>query len=338
VNRPLPAPAPGPGPAPSAPDVTRRPRYPASGWIEAALFVFAIGFLSLAYTVGHRIGAHPIAFVLYAMLVSAGVLLAVTGPGPEARAIILAPQSWLIGIGAIAMEVFYFILLRHLPPADGSLLVRLTIPTALAVGWVFFGRRPQAVTLAGGAVICLGLAPMIAGLDAGKRAATLIAVGGCVVAFNLRTFSAEFHPWNRRARTVMEKLRITGLIVLVTAAAGLALAAGASLLIATGSIAPSRLVPTAAQMLHLPTILLGALVGSAILTAMAFLSFSCVVKITSENFAAATAFTPVATLLVQWAAGALGLIAPFPVDAGLVPAMGVVIAGMFLMLWGARRR
>ena len=50
--------------------------YPISGWIEAGLYVFAIAFLSLAYVVGHRLGAHPIAFVLYAMLVSALVLLA----------------------------------------------------------------------------------------------------------------------------------------------------------------------------------------------------------------------------------------------------------------------
>ena len=35
-------------------------QYPISGWIEAGLYVFAIAFLSLAYVVGHRLGAHPI--------------------------------------------------------------------------------------------------------------------------------------------------------------------------------------------------------------------------------------------------------------------------------------
>ena len=33
--------------------------------------MFAIAFLSLAYVVGHRLGAHPIAFILYSMVVSA---------------------------------------------------------------------------------------------------------------------------------------------------------------------------------------------------------------------------------------------------------------------------
>ena len=67
---------------------------------------------SLTYVIGHQIGAHPIAFILYAMLVSALVLLAATGPGPDAMRIILAPQSWLVGVGTIGMEIFYYLLLR----------------------------------------------------------------------------------------------------------------------------------------------------------------------------------------------------------------------------------
>jgi hypothetical protein len=320
------------------PTRTEARHYPVSGWIEAGLFVFALALLSVAYVVGHQLGAHPIAFVLYAMAVSATVLLAITGPGPDALAIILTPQSWLIGIGTIGMELFYYLLLQQVPPADGSLLLRLTIPVALLTGWVLFGRRPRAMTLAGGIVICAGVAPLLATLDARHGAAVLVAVAGCVFAFVLRTFSAEFHPWNRAARTVAEKLRITGLVVLVTSVASLALTGGAALLIAFGALPPTTLVPTVDQMLHLPTILLGTLVGSAILSAMAVLSFSCVVKITSENFAAAIAFTPVAALVVQLAAGALGLIPLFPVDAGLLAAIAVVIAGVFLILFGARRR
>jgi hypothetical protein len=91
-------------------------------------------------------------------------------------------------------------------------------------------------------------------------------------------------------------------------------------------------------MLHGPTVLLGVFVGSIILTAMAVLNFSCVVKITTENFAATSAFTPVATLLVQLAAGAIGLIPLYAIDRSLLPAMAVVILGVFLILYSARRR
>jgi hypothetical protein len=311
--------------------------YPVSGWIEAGVFVFAIGLLSVAYAVGHRIGAHPIALVLYAMVISASLLLIVTGPGPDALAIILTPQSWLIGVGTIAMEVFYFQLLQHMPPADGSVMVRLTVPISLLVGWALFARRPRPLSIAGATLMCLGMVPVLISVAPGHLADVAIAAVGCSLAFNLRTFAAEFHPWNRRARTVMEKLRITGLVVLVTTTFALALAAIAATLVGTGVLPSTPLVPTPDQMLHLPTLLLGVVVGSVILTAMWVLGFSSVVKITSENFAAAVAFSPLAALIVQLAAGGLGLIPFFPVDAMLVIAMAAVIAGVFLMLYAVRR-
>ena len=193
--------------------------YPVSGWIEAGLFVFAIGLLSVAYAVGARIGAHPIALVLTALVVSASTLLIVTGPGPDARAIIFTPQSWLIGAGTIAMEVFYFSLLQHVPPADGSMLVRLTVPVSLIVGWALFARRPRPLSIAGAALMCLGMVPVLVSVAPALLGEVAIAAVGCSLAFTLRTFAAEFHPWNRAARTVREKLRITGLVVLVTSVA-----------------------------------------------------------------------------------------------------------------------
>ena len=133
----------------------------------------------------------------------------------------------------------------------------------------------------------------------------------------LRGFAAEFHPWNRRAKTVLEKLRVTGLVVLVTSIASLALTGGLALSIGAGWMSATELVPTADQMLHGPTMLLGTVVVGALLTAMAALSFSAVVKITTENFMATHAFTPVATLLAQIAASAIGLIPGYALEPGL---------------------
>ena len=61
---------------------------------------------------------------------------------------------------------------------------------------------------------------MLHGRSGVHRPQCCTAVAGSAFAFNLRGFSAEFHPWNRRARTLIEKLRITGLVVLVTSLAG----------------------------------------------------------------------------------------------------------------------
>ncbi len=190
----------------------------------------------------------------------------------------------------------------------------------------------------GTGVVFLGIAPLLFTIGAEHRAAGVAA--GIASAFfsTLRSFAAEFHPWNRRATTVMEKLRVTGLVVLVTSLTSLALAGAVAALIGLGHLPPTSMMPTMPQMLHGPTILLAMAVGSSVLTAMAVLSFSAVVKITTENLMAVHAFTPVATLLVQMAATAVGLIPAYALDPSLLPAMAVVIAGVLMIFYAARRR
>jgi hypothetical protein len=314
------------------------PHYPVSGWIEAFAYTLAIAVLSVSYVLGQQVGAHPIAFILYAMFVSAVVLLAVTGFGPQALRIMLAPQSWLVGLGIIGIEVAYYILLDYVAPAHGSLLVRLAIPLSMVGGWVIFARRPSRLAIIGTCVVFAGIAPLLLTIDREYRVAGA-AAGIAAASFStLRSFAAEFHPWNRRATTVMEKLRVTGLVVLVTSLASLVLAGGAAVLIGMGHLPSTAMMPTAAQMLHAPTVLLAAAVGSIVLTAMAALSFSAVVKITTENLMAVHAFTPLATLLVQMAATAVGLIPTYALDPALLPGMAVMIVGVLMIFYAARRR
>ena len=320
------------------PDHGNPSRYPVSGWVEAFTYTLAIGVLSISYVLGQQVGAHPIAFILYAMFVSAVVLLAVTGFGSDALRIMVAPQSWLVGLGIIGIEVAYYILLDYVAPAHGSLLVRLAIPLSMVAGWVIFARRPPRLAVIGTCVVFAGIAPLLLTIDGEYRVAAA-AAGVTAASFStLRSFAAEFHPWNRRATTVMEKLRVTGLVVLVTSLSSLALAGIVAALIGLGHLPPTGMMPTAAQMLHGPTILLAMAVGSSVLTTMAVLSFSAVVKITTENLMAVHAFTPVATLLVQMAATAVGLIPAYALDPALLPAMAVVIAGVLMIFYAARRR
>lgn len=324
---------------PTAQDAPARvPQYPLSGWVEAGLYVVAISILTLTYVVGQELGVHPIAFVLYAMAISAIVLLAVTGLGPNARAIALTPQSWLVGAGTILMEIFYYLLLAHIAPAHASLVVRLAIPASILTAFVVFRRRTPPLAMAGALVVLGGITPLIVSVAPQHRLEVLLWGLASAVAFNIRGFSAEFHPWNRQAKTIMDKLQVTGIIVLVTSFAGICVTAVAALMVAMGLLPETPLIPNLAQMLHLPTVLLGGLVGSIILTAMAYLGFSSVVKITTENFAATSAFTPVATLIAQVIASAAGLIPAYSLDWTLMPAMGIVIAGVFLILRAARRR
>ena len=308
-----------------------------SGWLEAFGYVIAIGVLSLAYAVGHTVGAHPIAFILYAMVASATATLAITGVSNDTLAIASYPLSWVVGAAIILVEVFYYATLAYVSPTHGNLLVRIGIPMAMLASWALLGRRPPALALVGGAIIvaATGYVVMITDADVRWPAAAAGTLAGFFMV--VRGFTGEYHRWNRAARSVREKLRVTGTLLLVTSLMSLtfvALAAGA---IAADILPPLQFVPTGAELLHVPTILLGALGGGAVLTVMNYLSFSSVVKISTQNLTAMMAFSPVATWAFQELGVALGLITVTRPEPRLIAAMATFIVAVLLIFWAGRR-
>ncbi len=309
----------------------------ARGWLEAAGCVTCIGALSLLYAIGHSFGSHPIAFILYAVLVSAVMTLLALGPGPNALAIVCHPLSWVVGLCMIFLEVFYFQTLTYVPPAHGSVVLRIATPIAMIVGWLFFQRRPSPPMVIGGIAILAAISFMIEWTSPDVR--WPMAVSGTLAAgfLTMRGFAAEFHPWNRSARTVAEKLRVTGLIILVTSISSLILATIAALGVAAGALPSTGLIPTLSQMLHAPTFFLGGLAGGAIFTLMMYLNFSSVVKITTENLTAMMAFAPLTAWLFQSIADALGWIrAPKP-ELTVVAAIIVCIVAVLLIIGSSVR-
>jgi hypothetical protein len=70
------------------------------GWLEATACVLAIGALSLVYAIGFALGAHPVAFILYAMIAAAAMLLAAVGPGSLVASLMRQPMSWAVGLSS----------------------------------------------------------------------------------------------------------------------------------------------------------------------------------------------------------------------------------------------
>ncbi len=308
-----------------------------SGWIEAGLYVLAIAILSVVYAIANAAGAHAIVFILYSMVIAAIGLLLVTGLGEGWKRVVLHPLSWLVGASTIGLEITFCLTVGKIAPAESSLIVRSAIPFSILAGWTFFGRRPSRLAWVGFVIVLAGLGILVGILDLQRQSMGLVyglLTGLLIVS---RSFSGEFHPWNRSARTVHEKLRITGLIVLVTAVFGLVLAATTAALVAAGHINPSEAVPAPADFRHLPTFGLALVVGGALFTAMNYLQFSSVVKIQTENFIATSAFMPLVTFALQEMAATLGVLTPSPFDWRLLPAMALVIAGVIAVIIGNRR-
>ena len=305
----------------------------ASGWWEAFACVWVIGFLNLTYAAGIALGVHPTAFLLEAFLFGGLSLILIAKPGANAHRIIFAPQTWIYGAATILGEIFYYLMIAFVPPADASVFMRVTILLTILMGWLVVGRRVAGLRLLGMAIVLVGL--LITGYwfpaaqSAPFIAVTLAAAGS----MSLRNLAAEFHPWNRRARTVLEKMRVTGLVVLATSIVGLLAASLLSVLAEHGLVPPSPALPPAAQFLAPPTLVLALVMGCVVITVMQYLMFSSVVKITSENFFAVASLSPLATLILQEAAVRLGLGGAGAAGWGILPFMLLILVGNLLIAW-----
>lgn len=307
-----------------------------SGWIEAGLFVLAISILNMVYAIANAMGADVVVFVLYATAFAAIAMLAITGLGQDWRAVIAARQSWIFGGTTVAMEGFYYALVATTTPTEAALLMRLSVPASILVGWMLFGRAVERQVMVGMAVVIAGVVPILFGVPSEHVPAAIALTLICALIVSVKTFASEFHPWNRAAETLNEKLRVTGLVVLATGVLGFAVLIPSIALTQAGVLPQTGVVPEPEALWHGPTLILAILIGAPLLFAMNYLTFSSVVKISTENFLATSAFTPLTTLALQFAAVALGLISAPSLAWWLVPFIFVGIAGVLIIVHARR--
>lgn len=309
-----------------------------SGWIEAAAFVFAVSVLNVLYAYAVAQGADVIVFVLYALAGASLAMLAVTGIGADWWGIVTAPASFVNGASSVALEAVYFLLVGLISPAEASLTARLSVPASLAIGWWLYGARITPRQIVGGLVVIAAVVPVLAWVVAEKRTQAIVLGLLCALAVAVKTFSSEMHPDNRAAEGIVEKIRVTGLVVLATTVLTLAATAFAMLAATSGFDAARTLAPQPAAFLHLPTILLALVFGAAILAAMSFLTFSSVVKIGTPNFLATSAFAPLMAYALQSIAARVGLITVPAFDMAMLVPILAGIAGVLLIVRTGERR
>jgi hypothetical protein len=171
-----------------------------SGWLEAAGCVTAIGALSLLYAIGHAQGAHPIAFILYAVLVSAVATLAVVGAGAQAALIVRHPMSWLVGLAMILLEILYYQTLTYVSPAHGNVMLRIGIPISMIAAWLMLRRRSPPLAMGGAVVIVGAIVGLVGATPADVRWPMAIVGTLAAACMVVRGFAAEFRGTAARAR------------------------------------------------------------------------------------------------------------------------------------------
>ncbi len=304
----------------------------ASGWFEALAFVIAVSVLNVLYAYAVARGVHVVVFVLYAMIGTSAVMLAMSGLGADALRVVSHPASWVYGIATVALEGVYFLLVGLISPAEASLTARLSVPMSLLVAWAYFSARLKARQIIGSLVVVAAVAPVLALVPAENRNSAIILGVLTALIVAIKTYASEFHPWNRRAGNITEKVRVTGLVVLAATLLSV-LATGASMLaVASGLIEPNAFTPSTSDFTHGPTIVLAFGLGVVTLVAMSYLTFSAVVKIGTSNFLATSAVTPLSAYGLQLLAARAGLIAAPAFDFALLAPILLGIAGMLMIV------
>lgn len=302
------------------------------GWLEAAAFVIAVSMLNVLYAYAVATGANVIVFVLYALIGASIAMLSTSGIGADAWQVIKAPQSWVYGGASVALEAIYFLLVGLISPAEASLTARLSVPASLLIGWWMFGAQITGRQVVGGLVVIAAVVPVLAWVDDDARAMAIMLGVLCALAVAVKTFASEFHPWNRAAESITEKIRVTGLVVLATTVLGLAVTGATMLAARLGADSVGAIAPPLAAFTHGPTILLALIFGTVILTAMTFLQFSSVVKIGTANFLAMSAFAPLTAYALQSLAAWVGLITVPAFDMAMLVPILVGIGGVMLVV------
>lgn len=303
-----------------------------NGWVEAGLFVLAISALTVIYAIAQQAGAHIVVFILYTMAVAAAGMLALAGLGERPLQTAFAHQSLVFGFSTVMLEAFYFLLLGILTPAETSLSLRLSVPVSLIMGWIFFARIMSPRIWLGSAIIFAAVAPILMSVDADQRFNASILALICSLIVSVKTFASEFHPANRAAKNIHDKIRVTGLVVMSTTLIATAVSMPLIIASATGLIPQTDIIPAPADFLHLPTLITAIVLGAPVFIAMTYLTFSSVVKIGTESFLATSAFTPFAVLAFESAAAALGLLTLGQFDTNLLPYLALGIVGVLIVV------
>lgn len=303
-----------------------------NGWVEAGLFVLAISALTVVYAIAQQAGAHIVVFILYAMGFAAIGMLAMTGLGRDPLKVALARESLVFGWSTVLLEAFYFLLLGFLTPAETSLSLRLAVPVSLIVGWLFFQREMTGRLWLGTALIVAAVVPILMGVEDDARIVVGLLALVCSLVVAVKTFASEFHPANRAARNLYDKLRVTGLVVLATTLIGAAVLLPLVLLAAAGVVPQGSFMPPVVAFWHPPTLVTAIVIGAPVFVAMTYLTFSSVVKIGTESFLATSAFTPFSVLAIEYLAAAFGLLTLGTFDMRLMPFIALGIVGVLIVV------
>lgn len=287
-------------------------------------------------------GLDPWLFTLIQMMVAGAVLFALARPEKGTLRILADPFIWLYGVLRVSTAAFFTAALLHTSVANAAFLGVVAVPLSMIVLWQFANRIPARREIPGHIVILTGLALLAHHLEGGWRnpAIILMFLSECCVVVS--TIIAEFHPMNR-TESIRQRMRLTGIMLLVSACAMLCAAIGlaglAQWMPFGWSVAP--VVPAwfenPGSLLDWRLWATAGLVGLFLRGPSLYLSLAAIHKVRTENYLAGMAALPFLSLVVERIAHWAGWLPPIASPAESLLFGTIIVAGSLWVLFARTR-
>lgn len=271
---------------------------PLGWWYALAIGTFFHPVANLASRVGvANFNAHPIAYTCVIILGTALGLFIASKPGPLGWDTLRRSETWIYGLLNTAVFAFGVAVMLYLTATETSAVLRISAVMAFILSVIFLGHRTTLgealclLVMTSGVVIILYLSG-ISGVSM-VELCTLVILSG--IAQGAQMLVVERHKTNRVASSAAQNLRVTAVVMGVTATlmAGLFLGLGWVKEAVHAEMWP--LLPTVSDFFNWPAFVVGTFIGVVIRAPSKYCEFFAAKTISAKYLLAVIALQPIFT-------------------------------------------
>lgn len=282
---------------------------PLGWWYALAIGTFFHPVANLASRVGvANFDAHPIAYTCVIILGTALGLFIAAKPGPLGWDTLRRSETWIYGLLNTAVFAFGVAVMIYLTATETSAVLRISAVMAFVLSVLFLGHRTTWGELICLMVMTLGVVMVLylSGVHgvAMVELCTLVILSG--VAQGAQMLVVERHKTNRVAVSTAQNLRVTAVVMGVTATlmTGLFLLLGWVKSLVQVDIWP--LVPTVQDFFNWPAFLVGTFIGVVVRAPSKYCEFYAAKTISAKYLLAVIALQPIFTGFFEMFLDAIG--------------------------------
>lgn len=278
-------------------------------------------------------GIDPWTYTFLQLMAGGAVILAITRGRRTDWSDLRRTDTWAYGGLRVVSAATFTAAVGMLPVMLVGLLGMITVPLAAIGAWLVFGRRPTRRGLWGQALVIGGILMLAAQLPGGFGHPAIPLLLFSEVAVVASALIVERHPGNNAADP-WDRLRFTGIVLLVTAATFLVWRVGqVGIGVAVGIDGTAAL-----QVLTDPVLWIGGvLVGILGRGPCMHLGLRAIRLMGADSYVALLVLLPVFTGVLEAGLAAAGLLPPVSIDGPTVALGLLILTGSLWVIWAKRR-